>query len=224
MSEYDGEPIHGLPEQLPAGELLRWQGAPQWGALAKRAFHVRSVALYFGLLLVVTVAILLAQHQSFAQIVQATTWFVVLAVAAIGILTALAVLYARSTVYSITDRRVVIRFGIALPMAVNIPFKSIETAGLRVYADGTGDIPLSLLPSQRVSYFIMWPNVRPWHMLHAQPMLRALPDAQQAANILAATLKAASAADHTAGAPVTTDGEMPASATDASPVFSATSS
>ena len=37
MSEFDTEPVPGLPEQLPEGERLRWQGAPKWAALAVRA-------------------------------------------------------------------------------------------------------------------------------------------------------------------------------------------
>ena len=38
----------GLPERLPDGERLLWQGAPDWRALARQAFHVRGLAIYFG--------------------------------------------------------------------------------------------------------------------------------------------------------------------------------
>jgi hypothetical protein len=90
---------------------------------------------------------------------------------------------------------VVIRFGVALPMAVNIPFKVIEGAGLRTYADGTGDITLSLAPQQRINYLIMWPNVRPWHMLKPQPMLRCIPNAERVAEILGTALRGAAESD-----------------------------
>ena len=49
MTEHDFEPVHGLPAHLPQGERLLWQGAPSWRSLAIRAFHVRKVAIYFGL-------------------------------------------------------------------------------------------------------------------------------------------------------------------------------
>ena len=193
MSEFAFEPVHGLPENLPPGEALRWQGAPHWRALARRAFHVRAVAFYFGILILLRVGFLLADGAALAETSLAALWLSILGLFAVGILVLLAWLYSRSTVYSITDRRVVIRFGVALPLAVNIPFKIIESAGLRVYPDGSGDIPLTLTQGQKVSYLIMWPNVRPWHFSRAQPMLRAIPDASAVAELLADALRAATA-------------------------------
>ena len=196
MSEFAFEPVHGLPEHLPPGEALRWQGAPHWRVLARRAFHVRAVALYFGLLVLLRVGVLLADGAPIPTVVMSALWLITLALLATGILTLLAMLYSRSTVYSITDRRLVIRFGVALPMAVNIPFKIIESAGLRTYSDGSGDIPLVLGSGQTVNYLIMWPNVRPWRFRNAQPMLRAIVDAEKAAEILAEALRSAT---HAAG-------------------------
>lgn len=191
MSEFAFEPVHGLPENLPPGEALRWQGAPHWRVLARRAFYVRTVAIYFGLLMLLRLVLLMTGGVSFREALLSILWLGTLAVLAIGILTLLAWLYSRSTVYSITDRRVVIRFGVALPMAVNIPFKGIESAGLRTYPDGSGDIPLVLNEGQKVSYLIMWPNVRPWRFSNPQPMLRGIPEAAKVAEILAEALRSA---------------------------------
>jgi fumarate reductase subunit C len=193
VSEFAFEPVHGLPENLPPGEALRWQGAPHWRVLARRAFYVRTVAFYFGLLILLRLVLLLTGGVSLQEAVLSILWLATLAVLAIGILTLLAWLYSRSTVYSITDRRVVIRFGVALPMAVNIPFKIIESAGLRTYPDGSGDIPLVLGAGQKVNYLIMWPNVRPWRFTNAQPMLRGILDAKDVAEILAEALRSATA-------------------------------
>ncbi|KAA6182838.1 PH domain-containing protein [Thiohalocapsa marina] len=194
MSEFNFEPVHGLPENLPEGESLRWQGAPHWGALALRAFHVRKVAIYFGLLILFRIGFVLSAGEPLSIAVLSGLWLLVLSLMAIGILTLMAWLYSRSTVYSITDRRVVIRFGVALPMAVNIPFKAIESAGLRSYPDGSGDIPMVLGADHRVNFIIMWPNVRPWRFLNAQPMLRCIPDAAKAAEILGQALRTATVA------------------------------
>jgi len=49
--EHEFEATLGLPEPLPVGERLLWQGAPEVGPIALRAFHLRKVAIYFGLLL-----------------------------------------------------------------------------------------------------------------------------------------------------------------------------
>ncbi len=51
MSDFDFDAAPGLPEPLPAGERILWQGGPQWGAVAVRILHVRAVALYFAVLL-----------------------------------------------------------------------------------------------------------------------------------------------------------------------------
>ncbi|MBK1619643.1 hypothetical protein CKO42_14580 [Lamprobacter modestohalophilus] len=193
MSEFAFEPIHGLPENLPPGEALRWQGAPHWRVLARRAFYVRSVAFYFGVLIVLRVVFLLVGGAPAPTVILSALWLATLGLLATGILTLLAMLYSRSTVYSITDYRVVIRFGVALPMAVNIPFKIVESAGLRTYPDGSGDIPLVLSKGQNVSYLIMWPNVRPWQFSNAQPMLRSIPEAAKVADILAEALRSATA-------------------------------
>jgi len=193
VSEFAFEPVHGLPENLPPGEALRWQGAPDWRVLARRAFYVRTVAFYFGLLMLLRFVFMLSSGAGLKEAVLAALWLALLGALAVGILALLAWLYGRSTVYSITDRRVVIRFGVALPMAVNIPFKIIESAGLRTYPDGSGDIPLVLGGSQKVSYLIMWPNVRPWRFANAQPMLRGILDAAKVAEILSEALRSATA-------------------------------
>ena len=195
MSEFDFEPVHGLPARLPEGEALRWQGAPRWGALAMQAFHVRKVALYFGLLILFRVVYVITAGEPFSLALLSASWLLSLGSIAIAILTILAWLYSRSTVYSITDRRIVIRFGVALPIAVNIPFKVIESAGLRRHGNGIGDIPLVLGSGQSVNYLIMWPNVRPWRFFDAQPMLRCIADVDAAADVLASALRDAVGAE-----------------------------
>jgi uncharacterized protein (TIGR03382 family) len=50
MTEYDNEPVRGLPGHLPAGEHILWQGAPDWRTLARTGLHTHIVAVYFGVL------------------------------------------------------------------------------------------------------------------------------------------------------------------------------
>ena len=49
--EHEWEAAPGLPEALPAGEKILWQGCPNWAALAVHAFHVRKVSFYFALMM-----------------------------------------------------------------------------------------------------------------------------------------------------------------------------
>ena len=53
MSDHDDfafEPIKGLPERLPAGEEILWQGKPNWMALARESLLLNWVIGYFLLL------------------------------------------------------------------------------------------------------------------------------------------------------------------------------
>jgi hypothetical protein len=179
---------------LPAGERILWQGLPDWRALARRALHVRKVAIYFGVLAAWHVAETSVGGATLAESVRGALWLVVLGAAAIGVLSLLAYALARSTVYTITSSRIVLRFGFALPMSMNLPLKLIDTAGIVRHADGTADLPVTLVAGQRVSYAMTWPHVRPWHMFRVQPTLRCVRDGERAAALLADALTASDAA------------------------------
>lgn len=192
MNEHDAEPIRGLPARLPAGEVLLWQGAPRWTVLARRVFHVPVLAVYFGVFWLARVVVGLSAGDSLMTTAVSGLWLLTLALAAIGVLAVIAWLMGRTTIYTVTSRRVVIRLGVALSMTLNIPFRIIESASVKMHADGTGDIPLSLHDRDRIAYLQLWPHARPWRIARPQPMLRAVPEASRVAGILAQALQAAS--------------------------------
>ncbi len=182
------EPIPGLPALPPEGETILWQGGPDWRGLAWRAFHVREVAFYFAALVAAQPVLALSQGTPLAATLLPMTWIALAGCVAAGLLAALAWLAARGTVYTITNRRLVMRFGIALPMTINLPFALVAGAGLKLRRSGLGDIPVALVPGERVSYIVMWPHARPWRLGRPEPMLRDLPEAKRAADILARAL------------------------------------
>jgi hypothetical protein len=182
--------VHGLPGPLPAGERLLWQGKPNWRILARTALHVRKIALYFAILLVWYVVAKLSDAEPVRSVAVVTAQLAGLALVPVALLTLYAWLTSHATVYTVTSRRVVIRCGVAMPMTINIPFRKIESANLRLGADGAGDIALMLAPTERLAYLILWPHARPWRMARAEPMLRAIPDASRVAQTLARALAA----------------------------------
>src|SRR5512133_314544 len=186
--EHEHEPVPGLPEALPAGERMLWQGAPSWRALARRSLHVRKVAVYFVLLAVWHVVEVANTGSSLIEAIRGAAWLVVLGGAAVGVLSLLAWALARSTMYTITTSRLVLRFGVALPMSVNLPLRVVEAADLLRHADGTADLPLTLVPGQRMGYLLTWPHVQPWHYFRVRPMLRGLQDGEVAAKALMTAL------------------------------------
>ncbi len=193
MSEHEREPIRGLPQALPPGELLLWQGAPDALSLARRGFHVGLLVPYFLFLAVWRFAALRMDGGQLRWATISALWILLIGLAAIATLAVIAWLTSRTTVYSITSRRLVLRFGIALPMSANIPFGVVAAAGLRVHRDGTGEIPLLLENGARISFPIFWPHVRPWRLTRAEPMLRCVPNAAEVAETLARALNAAAA-------------------------------
>ncbi|MDJ0943159.1 MAG: photosynthetic complex putative assembly protein PuhB [Kiloniellales bacterium] len=188
--DFDFEPIPGLPQELPPGETILWQGRPDWWGLALRVFHFRKVAIYFWILVAWQGVTALWDGEGTAAAALAMAGVLPIALLGLAILAGLAALYARTTIYTITNKRVILRFGIALPMSVNFPFTLVERAALRACGDGTGDVPLALKGPDRVAYLILWPFARPGRYRNPQPMLRALPEADSVAGILAAALKA----------------------------------
>ncbi len=196
----------GLPEPLPAGETLLWQGSPDWRELARRPFRVRLVALWFGLAIAWQLVSGLHGGAAFAALLPGLAMTAVAGVLAVGMFAGLAWLTARSTLWSITTKRVLIRFGIALPVDMNLPFARIRSAGLALREDtGTGTIALELVPEEKVSWGVMWPHVGPSPRGRTRPALRGVPNAAEVARLLGAA--ASDAGGHVRGEAV----EAPAS-------------
>ena len=175
MSEYDHEPVRGLPGALPGDEQIIWQSAPDWQHLAKAALHIRLSAAYF-------VAIVLwALSRSDLNTAVAVA---VLGSVVIGLFTLFAWGVGRTTVYTLTNKRVVLRIGVALNKCINLPLSEIATANLKMLPDGHGNIVLNLKGMPRLGYIMLWPHARSLRFVRPQPMLRAIPDARNVAALL----------------------------------------
>lgn len=186
--DFDFEPVRGLPQVLPPGERMLWQGAPRWQDLAVHAFHARKVIWYFAGIATVQSALRFAEGASLATALAPFQWLLLTGLIAAALLTGLAYLSARTTVYTITSKRVVMRIGMAISVSLNLPFAQIDGAALRLFANGSGDIPLRITDKERVAFFMLWPHARPLHFRHPQPSLRCIPDADRVASLLAAAL------------------------------------
>jgi cytochrome b561 len=151
MSEYDHEPVRGLPAALPEDEDILWQGSPDWKQLATSALHIRLAALYFAFIIGWA---LLTGDSATAMGVSA------LGLVVLVMLVAFAWGVARTTVYTLTSKRIVLRVGVALNKCVNLPLKEIETADLKLLSGGHGHIVLSLKGTPLLGYLLLWPHAR----------------------------------------------------------------
>lgn len=183
--EHEFEPQFGLPERLPASERLLWQGQPLPGLVARRVFHLPLVTAYFGVMLAWRIGAQLQDGLPLLAALRGSLVLALLAAVAIGILAALARLTASTTVYTLTDKRVVMRVGIVLTVTYNLPLRHLDAAHLLPLKGGRGEIALQLRGDTRIAYLHLWPHARPWLFAKPQPMLRCLADAQGVSRQLA---------------------------------------
>lgn len=191
MTEYDLESTPGLPGQLPPGERIVWQGKPDARVLARSALHVPLVIGYFALLAAVALVSALANGVASAGDLIGVAGTLVAGVLGVALLRLLAWASARSTIYTLTDRRLVLRIGVAVPKCINLPLGAIEAVDLAVRGDGSGDLPLRLKGTPKLGFLTLWPHARAWRVVAPEPMLRALPDAAGVAALIARTCLAA---------------------------------
>jgi len=185
------EPIPGLPANLPDGEHIVWQGKPETAGVARDAFHTTAIGVYFAALATWRLVAGLADGRAAMELVSTTTATLALGALVLAILWGIATLVKRTTIYTITNKRVVMRFGIALPITFQFPFSQITSADVKPVAGGRGNIALELKEHTKISWPILWPHVRPWKVGRPQPTLRAIADIDTVAETLANGLRAA---------------------------------
>lgn len=187
------EPVPGLPEMPPEGERVLWQGSPRWLSVSRRVFKVSWIAAYFAVLAIWGGVSSQYDGEPTGIVVTAVLGPLLAGSIVIGLLCAVGYWIQATTIYTITSERVIIRFGLAVQMSVNLPFRVIQEAQLTVRRDGTGDIPLVLMPDEKISGLMLWPHARPWQLRRPQPMLRCIAVPEAVARTLAEAL-----ADHAA--------------------------
>jgi hypothetical protein len=186
--EHEFEAAHGLPESLPASERILWQGSPSAMDVARNVMHVRALAAYFGVLLAWRGIAAAHDGVPLGEALLAVAYLLPLPALALGLLASMAWLVARTSVYTITDRRVVLRIGVVLNVTFNLPFGRVDAVGLKTHHNGSGDVSLLLAESDHIAYIHLWPHARPWQLRRTQPTLRCIPDAARVAALLSTAL------------------------------------
>ncbi len=184
------EPIAGLPGELPEGENILWRGTPEPWQLGHAIFHTRIIALFFAVLAVSSVFSGLNHGATVGHIVMTFVTLCVVGAAIIGFAMLAGWLIAINTVYTITDKRLVIRHGVTLPMAINVPFATIATASAKIQDDGSGDVSVCLRDGERLALYAVWPHNRPWSWQGTAPAIRCAAQATAAARVLSEALAA----------------------------------
>ena len=182
------EPIVGLPELLPKGEVILWQGRPNWLRLTIESLNLWWVIGYFGLL-VAWRLVTVIDYLPLGTAVSVSVPFLFVAAFVGLLLCSIGYIQARSTVYTITNRRVVMRIGAALTMTLNLPFTKIDNAAVAKKRGGFGNIAFETSGNTKFSYFVLWPHARSWYFSKPQPTLKCIPDIEKVSSILGQAAK-----------------------------------
>lgn len=175
MSDFQYEPVNGLNGDLLEGETVLWQGAPEWKTILRSALHIRILAVYIAIMAV----------YGFAESGAVTAMIVVgSGLAALLFFAAFAWGVQKTSVYTLTNQRLVLRIGVALDKYVNIPLSQIETADLKTLPGDHGNIVLKLKGRPKMGYPLLWPHVRSLRLISPQPMLRAIAEPQHVARLM----------------------------------------
>jgi hypothetical protein len=188
--DFDFEPQPGIPAPLPKGEDILWQGKPDMWTLARDAYKIHWFTGYMLLLAAWRTARI--WHESGGAIALPTAvLYLLLALATYLLMLLLAYAQTRATIYTITSARVILRIGAALQVTFTIPFSVIESASLaKTGRKGMGSLALQTRSDMRLSYGVLWPHARPWHLRVPQPAFRCIPDVEAVARILSEAAQA----------------------------------
>lgn len=183
-AEYEFEAALGLPEPLPQDEVILWQGAPNWISMAKHVFRLQWLSLYFAVIVIWQAISVSSSEGGLAAGWSSVALAFFLAAIGLVLVGLLAYWSATTTMYTLTNRRIVMRVGIVLTVTFNLPYKTLGSADLKLYKDGTGDIPMQIATEDKIAFFHLWPHVRPWRLATPEPMMRCVPNAKVVAAIL----------------------------------------
>ena len=190
MSEDDFavEPIEGLPELLPKGEVILWQGRPNWLRLTIELLNLWWVIGYFGLLAAWRFLTVI-DYMPLGTAFSASIPFLFVAAFVGLLLCGVGYIQAKATLYTITNRRVVMRIGAALTLTLNLPFTKIDNAAVAKKRGGFGNIAFETSGDTKFSFFVLWPHARSWYFGKPQPTLKCIPDIEKVSSILGQAAK-----------------------------------
>ena len=189
QDDFAFEPIRGLPERPPEGEVILWQGQPNWLRLTVDSLNLWWVLAYF-IFLFVWRFISVSDLMPIDQALLVSFPFLALALIVALLLLLIGFIQAKATVYTITNKRVVMRIGAALTLTLNLPFTEIENAAIAPSSKNFGSIAIDTKSDAKVSFLVLLAHVRAWHFKKPQPSLRCIPNATEVAKILANAAKA----------------------------------
>ena len=150
QDDFAFEPIRGLPERPPEGEVILWQGQPNW--LRLTVDHQFWWVLAYFIFLFVWRFISVSDLMPIDQALLVSFPFLALALIVALLLLLIGFIQAKATVYTITNKRIVMRIGAALTLTLNLPFTEIENAAIASSSKNFGSIAIDTKNDAKFSF------------------------------------------------------------------------
>mgnify|MGYP001395706820 FL=1 len=170
-------------DAIPEGESILWKGKPSFWGFSWYFFGLKLLAFYL-IILSVVFAARLTVTDFFTAFVVDFLPFLLSGILTSCILMALAKIQSQSSVYIITENRVIIKSGAALSFLISMPFKKIKAVNLQKRKGSLGTISFELNSGKRVPYISCWPSVRPWRFKKTEPAFSCIENVDEVATIL----------------------------------------
>lgn len=177
------ESHENILEAIPDGESILWKGKPSFWGFSWHFFGLKLIAIYLMILSVVFAA-RLTVTDFYTAFAFDFLPFLLSGILASCILMALAGIQSQSSVYIITENRVIIKSGAALSFLISMPFKKIKAVNLQKRNGSLGTISFELNAGKRVPYISCWPSVRPWKFKNTEPAFSCIENVDEVATIL----------------------------------------
>ena len=179
--------INRLPDEvgksIPSGEKIFWNGKPNWKSFGYHAFGVKYFSIYFFVCALYAVSQIDAIF-SFGAFFTKFIPYLISGILAGTILLLLSYFSARHTCYVITEKRIVIRTGVALVFLLNMPFKNILSIDMKTLAQGRGNVIFKVQSKKRIPYLSCWPSVKSGSFFEPIPAFRSIRDIEKIGQII----------------------------------------
>ena len=143
------------------------------------AFHVRKITFYFAFMVFLQCVHLVDTDTAWLDMAKQLGTSICLASIALGLLTWSAYLSSKATIYTLTNKRIVMRIGIVLSLTFNVPLRKIVASDLLILKNQVGNIALGISSDSPIGWLNLWPHVRAWRINAPQPTLRCVPQAER---------------------------------------------
>ena len=171
-----------LPDEVrksvPNNEKIYWNGEPSWISFGYQVFGIKYLIFYFILSALYSVS-QLGSVFSFIAFLVFYMPFLISGAFAAAILFVLAYIVACHTSYAITEKRIVIKTGVALVFLLNVPLKNIISIDKQRLAGGRGNLSFEARSKKRIPFVSCWPSVKGGSFVQPIPAFRSISNIEE---------------------------------------------